>query len=96
VAAKAGDSIALFGTGFGPTNPAVTPGVAYSGAAPTSSAVTIRINGASVTPTFAGLSGAGLYQLNLTVPPSLGAGDVPLQAIVGGVQTPSGVVISLQ
>jgi len=42
------------------------------------------------------LSGAGLYQINLIVPAGLGAGDVPLQASVGGAQTPSGVVISLR
>ena len=96
VAAKAGDSIAIFGTGFGPTSPAVSPGVVFSGAAPTTSAVTIRIGNASVTPAFAGLSGAGLYQINLTVPSGLGTGDVALQATVGGIQTPSGVVISLQ
>ena len=96
VAAKAGDSIALFGTGFGPTNPAVTPGVAFSGAAPTTNVVTIRVGSASVAPAFAGLSGAGLYQFNLTVPSGLGTGDVSLQATVGGIQTPSGVVISLQ
>jgi uncharacterized protein (TIGR03437 family) len=96
VAAKAGDTIALFGTGFGPTNPAVAPGVPFSGAAPTSNAVTIRINNVSVTPAFAGLSGAGLYQINLTVPSGLGTGDVSLQAAVGGTQTPAGVLISLQ
>ena len=96
VAAKAGDSVALFGTGFGPTNPTVAPGIVFSGAAPTTSAVTIRINNGNVTPTFAGLSGAGLYQINLTVPAGLGTGDVPLRATVGGVQTNSGVVISLQ
>lgn len=96
VAATAGDIVELFGTGFGPTNPAVPAGQAFSGAAPTTNPVTLRINNVSVTPSFAGLSGAGLYQLNLTVPAGLGTGDVPLQAIVGGVQTPSGVVISLQ
>ncbi len=96
VAAKAGDSVALFGTGFGPTNPVVPAGQAYSGAAPTTNPVTVRIDNVSVTPAFAGLSGAGLYQLNLTVPSGLGTGDVSLQATVGGVQAPSGVVISLQ
>jgi uncharacterized protein (TIGR03437 family) len=96
VAAKAGDSVALFGTGFGPTNPVVLAGKAFSGAAATVNAVTLRINNVSVTPGFAGLSGAGVYQLNLTVPPGLGTGDVPLQAAVDGIQTPSGVVISLQ
>jgi uncharacterized protein (TIGR03437 family) len=72
VAAKAGDVVELFGTGFGPTNPAVPAGQASSGAARTTNPVTIRINNVSVTPAFAGLSG------------------------VGGVATPSGVVISLQ
>jgi uncharacterized protein (TIGR03437 family) len=96
VAAKAGDSVALFGNGFGPTNPPVTAGAPYSGAAPTTSLVTLRLNNVSVTPSFAGLSGAGLYQFNLTIPAGLGTGDVPLQAVVAGVQTPAGVVISVQ
>ena len=96
VAAKAGDVIELFGTGFGPTAPVVAAGQAYSGAAPTTNAVTLRISGMSVTPAFAGLSGAGLYQINLTVPSGLGTGDISLLGLVGGAQTPSGVVISLQ
>jgi uncharacterized protein (TIGR03437 family) len=96
VAAKAGDSVALFGTGFGSTNPSVPAGQSYSGAAPTNSPVTVRINNVSVTPSFAGLSGAGLYQLNLTIPAGLGTGDVPLLALVGGAQTAPGAVISLQ
>jgi uncharacterized protein (TIGR03437 family) len=49
-----------------------------------------------VIPSFAGLSAAGLYQINLTVPPGLGTGDVPLMAMVGGAQSQSSVVISLQ
>jgi uncharacterized protein (TIGR03437 family) len=74
----------------------VAAGQAYSGAAPTTNAVTLRISGMSVTPAFAGLSGAGLYQINLTVPSGLGTGDISLLGLVGGAQTPSGVVISLQ
>ncbi len=54
------------------------------------------VNNVSVTPSFASLAGAGLHQLNLTVPSGLGKGDVPLRTKVGGVQTLSGVVISLQ
>jgi len=96
VAAKAGDNIALFGNGFGPTNPVVPIGEGYSGAAATTNPVTVSIGGVSVTPLFAGLSGAGLYQINLTVPAGLSTGDVSLSASVGGVQTPSGAVISLQ
>jgi uncharacterized protein (TIGR03437 family) len=96
VAAKPGDTVELFGTGFGPTSPVVLAGQAFSGVAPTTSAVTLSVNNVGVTPSFAGLSGAGLYQLNLTVPPGLGTGDVPLVGTVGGVHTPTGVVMSLQ
>ena len=96
VAAKAGDTVELFAFGLGPTNPAVPAGQAFSSVAPTTNPVSLLINNVSVTPTFAGLSSAGLYQINLTVPAGLGTGDVPLVASVGGVKTPSGVVISLQ
>jgi len=58
--------------------------------------VNVLINDTSVTPSFAGLSGAGLYQFNIVIPTGLGPGDVPLVATVAGIQTPPGVVISLQ
>jgi uncharacterized protein (TIGR03437 family) len=96
VAAKAGDTVELFGVGFGPTNPAVPAGKAYSGAAPTTNPVQLRINNVTVTPSFAGLVAAGLYQVNVQIPSGLGTGDVPLQATVGGDSTPTGRVISLQ
>jgi uncharacterized protein (TIGR03437 family) len=96
VAAKAGDIVELFGTGFGPTNPPVPAGKSFSGAASTIDPVGVLINSVSITPIFAGLSAAGLGQVNLTIPAGLGTGDVPLLASVGGVQTPSYVVISLK
>ncbi len=78
VAAKAGDIVELYGTGFGPTKPEVPAGFLFSGTAPTIDPVTLHINNVRVAPTFAGLSGAGLYQINLTVPSGLGKGDVSL------------------
>jgi uncharacterized protein (TIGR03437 family) len=96
VAAKAGDTIELFGVGFGPTSPVVAAGAIFSGAAATTSPVTLSINNVNVNPFFAGLSQAGLYQINVTVPQGLGTGDVALVATVGGVSTQTGVAISLQ
>jgi uncharacterized protein (TIGR03437 family) len=58
--------------------------------------VHLTIGSTAVTPSFAGLTSAGLYQINLTIPAGLGTGDVSLLASVGGAQTPSQVVISLQ
>lgn len=96
VAAKAGDNVELYALGLGPTHPSVPAGQGFSEAAPTTNPVTLLINNMTVVPSFSGLTGAGLYQLNLTIPSGLGTGDVPLQAMVGGVQTQAGVVISLQ
>lgn len=96
VAAKAGDVLELFGVGFGPTSPAVPAGKAYSGAAATTNPVGLLIDNVAVTPSFTGITSAGLYQINLKLPAGLGAGDVPLEATVGGAQTPSGVVLSVQ
>jgi uncharacterized protein (TIGR03437 family) len=87
----------IFGVGFGPTNPAVPAGKAYSGAAATTNSIQLLINNITVIPTFSGITSEGLYQINLVqIPAGLGAGDVSLKATVGGVQTPPGVVISLQ
>jgi uncharacterized protein (TIGR03437 family) len=96
VAAKASDTLELFGVGFGPTSPPVPAGQLFSGAAATTNPVQLTIGGATVLPSFAGLTSAGLYQINVTIPAGLGTGDLTLAATVGGVQTQSGVVISLQ
>ena len=97
VAAKAGDVIELFGVGFGPTSQAVPSGKAFSGVAATTNSVQLLINNIPVTPAFSGITSAGLYQINIvTLPAGLGTGDMSLQATVGGVHTPTGVVISLQ
>jgi uncharacterized protein (TIGR03437 family) len=95
VAAKAGDTIELFGVGFGETNPPVAAGQALSSSAQAVSQIGIMIGGTVVTPSFAGMTEAGLFQFNLTLPAGLGTGDLALVGLVGGVQTPTGVVISL-
>jgi uncharacterized protein (TIGR03437 family) len=97
VAAKAGDNLILFGTGFGPTTPAVPAGKAYSGSAATTNSIELLINNIAVAPAFSGIASPGLYQINVVpVPSGLGVGDVPLLATVGGFNTQSGVILSLQ
>jgi uncharacterized protein (TIGR03437 family) len=100
VAAKPGDVTILWGSGFGPTTPSVPIGLetpsdtTYS----TSTAPTITIDnvpatvyGAALAPGF-----AGLVQVAIQVPPSLGNGDWPVVAKIGGVQSASGLVLSVQ
>ena len=96
VAARAGDIVEVYGVGFGPTNPAVPAGKTFVGAARITNSIAIFLNNVLVQPIFVGLSSAGLYQINLTVPDNLGQGDVPIQVRVGGQQSPAGVLFSLQ
>jgi uncharacterized protein (TIGR03437 family) len=94
-AARPGDSIELYAVGFGPTDPAVPAGQAFSGAAALSNAVTLYINNIVVPTSFSGISGAGVVQINFTVSTGLGQGAVPISAMVGGVSTPSGALFQL-
>ena len=97
VAAKPGDVVELYGIGFGPTNPAVPSGRAYTGPPGVATdSITITINGTPVTPSFAGVVVPGLFQFNLTVPAGLGSGDQPLLASVNGMSTQNGVAFALQ
>lgn len=90
-----GEMLTLFGVGFGPTTPPVSPGATFSGAAPTVSPVTITIGGVAVRVIFEGITAAGLYQFNVIVP-NVASGDQPLQASVNGVLTPAGAVVTVQ
>ncbi len=92
---KPGEILELYGVGFGPTKPAVPAGKAYSGAAPTTNPVTVTIGGVPAKVLFAGAVASGVYQLNVVVP-AAPSGDQPLIATVGGVQTPTGVLIPIQ
>jgi uncharacterized protein (TIGR03437 family) len=87
--AQPGETIILYGTGFGPTTPAIANGQIQSGAAKTNNAVTVRFGGTSVTPAFAGLSATGEYQFNVQVPTSAANGDIVVVASVGGVSSPA-------
>jgi uncharacterized protein (TIGR03437 family) len=93
---KPGETLTLYGVGFGPTTPHVLAGQSFSGAAPTNTPVAITIGGLPANVSFAGITEAGTYQFNLTVPPNTGSGDQAVQATVNGVQTPSGPVVAVQ
>src|SRR6185295_12133262 len=91
--AKPGETILLFGTGFGTTTPTVATGEIFNGAAPLANPVTIMIGGTQANVAFAGLSAAGLYQFNVTVPASLPDGDQALVASIGGVRSQDNVFL---
>jgi uncharacterized protein (TIGR03437 family) len=94
-AARPGDVLELYATGFGPTTPAVAPGLVWQGSATTANTVTVTIGGVPAPVSFAGLVGAGLYQINITIP-SLANGEYAVVAQVAGVSTPTGVLLKVQ
>jgi uncharacterized protein (TIGR03437 family) len=85
----------LYGTGFGPTSPSASSGLVFSGAYPTTNPVTVTIGGVAAAVSFAGLVGAGLYQINITVPAGLTAGDNAVVATVGGYSSPSDALVKI-
>ena len=93
--AAPGETIVLYGVGFGPTTPAVPAGQTVTTAEPLATTPQISIGGVAVTPIFAGLAGSGLYQFNVTVPASLANGDAAVTATIGGVTTQTGVLITV-
>jgi uncharacterized protein (TIGR03437 family) len=94
--AKPGEVIILYGTGFGATNPAIPDGLLVTKAAPLIALPTITIGGTSANVAFGGLVGAGLYQINVTVPTGTPDGDAAVVAIIGTATSQSGAVITVQ
>ena len=94
-AAQAGDILEIYGTGFGPTSPAATPGLVFTGAYPTTNTVTVTIGGVQAIVLWAGLIEAGLFQINVTVPSGLTAGDNAIIATVAGFSTQSDALLKI-
>ena len=100
IPAKPGEVVILWATGFGPTVPAAPLGTAVPGhgSYATATLPTVTVNNIQATVYGAALApgSAGLYQIAIQVPSSLSSGDWPIQASIGGVQSPTGTVISIQ
>ena len=96
--ARPGEVILLFGVGFGPTNPAVEAGRIANNIASTTSPVTVRVGETTAEVSYAGLSpgSSSLYQLNVKIPDSAAAGDLPVTAEINGVRTQDNIFITVQ
>ena len=88
-AANPGDVLSLYATGLAATTTSVAPGLVFSGAYPTSATPTVTIGGIAAAVSFSGLVGAGLYQINLTVPATLTSGAYPVVVSVNGSSSPA-------
>ena len=101
--AKKGETVTLWGTGFGAVSPSVPAGqspaqalgssIAYATSPPS-----ISIGGVNATVVAAGLnpSALGLYQIAVTIPDAAPSGDQAIVATAGGKSSPGSVLFSVQ
>ena len=94
VPAKPGDTVLLFGTGFGPTTPPSPTGQLIN-PAPLANPVTVRIGGAAAITQFAGIVSPGEYQFNVVVP-NVSNGDNAVSIEIGGSFSQSTAFLNIQ
>ncbi len=96
--AKAGETIILWGSGFGQTWPPVFSGAIVSVPEPLADpgGLTVSIGGQPAAVKYAGITIAGTYQLNVVVPSGLAAGQYPVTASVNGVQSVGMPLLAVQ
>ena len=94
--AAPGETIVLFGTGFGVTNPGAVSGGVVSTAPPLLLTPAILFDNVPGKVVFAGLIDPGVYQFNVVVPNGLPDGDVPVVASTGGYSSPALVLTSIK
>ena len=94
--ATTGETIEMFGTGFGPGNPPSPAGTILGAPVSLANLVTVTIGGLPAQVPFAGLTGNGLVQLNVTVPPGVPTGDAQIIATVSGATTQSNLFLTVQ
>jgi uncharacterized protein (TIGR03118 family) len=98
---NAGETMVLYGTGFGPTTTLPPPGQLLTTPIPLASAPTATVGGQPATVSFAGLVGPGLYQLNVVLPAGTATGatgataQVPVVITVSGAQSQAKAVVAV-
>jgi uncharacterized protein (TIGR03437 family) len=91
-----GETIVMFGTGFGATNPAPVSGGVVSTAANLLIKPAILFNNIPGRVDFAGLIATGVFQFNVVVPTGLPDGDIPVVASTGGYSSPPLVLTTIK
>jgi uncharacterized protein (TIGR03437 family) len=96
--AKPGEAIILYATGFGPTVPPTPSGQVVASAAPVAnlSAVSATIGGQPAQVQWAGITMAGVWQINVQVPAGTPSGDAAIVAQIGGKSTQGGAFVTVQ
>jgi uncharacterized protein (TIGR03437 family) len=102
VPAKPGNTVSLFGTGFGDTNPSAPVGQFTTAAASLVNGITVTIGNITLDPNailYAGLAPqaiSGLYRFDVRIPQGTPNGDIQVTLSIGGVQSQSPATIAVQ
>jgi uncharacterized protein (TIGR03437 family) len=92
-----GETIVLYGTGFGPTTPSTNVGQTFSGAPLIPIPPSATIGGFFATVLWAGLVAPGEYQFNIVVPYGPQSGDNPvLLTVFGGPSSQPNAYLTVQ
>ena len=91
---KPGETIVLYGTGFGSTSPSFPSGQLPTTVGNLASSYKVTIGGVQADVSFAGLlpNFAGLYQFNVKVPDNASDGDQKVTVEIGGATSPDAYV----
>lgn len=92
---KPGETVQVFGTACGPTDPPVDASRVLTGAHKLAGKTTASIGGTTAGVAFAGMTSAGLCQFNVVVP-TVPDGDQPLRITIDGTTSPDGVFLSVK
>jgi uncharacterized protein (TIGR03118 family) len=98
---NAGETMVLYGTGFGATATVAPNGQLLTVAIPLATLPTATVGGLPATVSFAGLVGPGLYQFNIVLPAGTATGatgataQVPVVITAGAAQSQAKVVVSV-
>jgi uncharacterized protein (TIGR03118 family) len=90
--AQPGETITLYGVGFGPTNPATPNGKVITAPLALVNQPTVMIGGANATVVSANLTAAGDYTIQAIVPTNSASGDLSISAQVGTVSSPAALI----
>lgn len=95
--ARPGDTLIVYGIGFGTVTPNVNPGVIARAATQLTRPVSFRVGQSEAAVLYAGLAPGfiGLYQFNITIPAGIAPGVYPLNVTQGGQPIPQTLSIEI-
>ena len=99
--AKPSSFVALYGTSFGATNPAVAPGEFPAGLAPVTGTVKVKLGtrdlpGSAIQYVGAAPGYPGLFQLNIVIPDDMPDGNHQVVLTINGKASPTGPYLSVK